>query len=228
MKNCIRRFPVLFIAITVLVPSVKADEPGIQVAARRPFGQFDKATDIGPVRKSGSTVFDPDRQTYELAGAGTNMWADKDECHMVWKKLDGDFVLEAQVKLQGDGVDPHRKLGWIIRKSLDADSAYADVAVHGDGLTSLQYRRSSGAKTEEVKSTVKAPDLIRLSRTGTKIQMAAATSGTSFQTSEGIDLDLGNQVYVGLFICSHNADVVEKGIFSKVRITPGTTESSGK
>lgn len=225
MKNCMDRLPALLVAITYLVQTVEADEPGIRVKAQTPFGLFDKATDIGSVRKSGSTVFDPDKQTYELAGAGTNMWADKDECHMVWKKLDGDFVLEAQVKLLGNGVDPHRKLGWIIRKSLDADSAYADVAVHGDGLTSLQFRRSNGAKTEEVKSNVKAPDVIRLSRTGTKIVMAVARSGAQFQTSEGIDLDLGNEVYVGLFICSHNADVVEKGIFSKVRITKA--DSSG-
>ena len=32
-----------------------------------------------------------------------------------------------------------------MRTSLDADSPYADAAVHGDGLTSLQFRRTKGA-----------------------------------------------------------------------------------
>jgi hypothetical protein len=147
------------------------------------------------------------------------MWADKDECHIVWTRLAGDFTLDAQVKFVGDGGDPHRKLGWIIRRSLDTGSAYADVAVHGDGLTSLQYRRSEGGKTEQVQSAVKEPDLVRLSRKGTKFVMSVAKAGNELTPSNGIDLDLGNEVYVGLFICSHNPDVVEKGVFSKVRIT---------
>ena len=34
--------------------------------------------------------------------------------------------------------------------TLDADSRYADIAVHGDGLTSLQYRMVKGGVTEEL------------------------------------------------------------------------------
>ena len=39
--------------------------------------------------------------------------------------------LDAHVKLFGVGVDPHRKLGLVIRKSLVTDSTYADSAIHG-------------------------------------------------------------------------------------------------
>ena len=34
----------------------------------------------------------------------------------------------------------------MIRQSLDADSAYVDVALHGDGLTSLQFRDAQGSR----------------------------------------------------------------------------------
>jgi TolB protein len=146
-------------------------------------------------------------------------WAAKDEFHIAWKKLRGDFLLDANVRLLGDGVDPHRKLGWIVRKSLETDSAYADVAVHGDGLTSLQFRREKGGQTEQVQSPVKGPDVVRLSRIGTRISMSVAHTGEPLQSVEGIDLELGDEVYVGLFVCSHNADVLEKGEFSNVRIT---------
>ena len=189
------------------------------VALLRPMGEFEKASDVGGVRKPGSASFDSATQSYAIAGSGTNMWANKDEFHMVWKKLKGDFILDAQMKFIGQGVDPHRKLGWIIRKSLDADSAYADSAVHGDGLTSLQFRRAQGGITEQVQSTVKGPDIVQLARSGTKISMAVAHAGDALQNVEGIDLDLGDEVYVGLYVCSHNPDVLEKGVFSNVRIT---------
>ncbi len=189
------------------------------VAVLSPIGEFEKASDVGGVRKPGSASFDTATQSYEIAGSGTNMWASKDEFHMVWKKLKGDFVLDAQMKLIGEGVDPHRKLGWIIRRSLDTDSAYADSAVHGDGLTSLQFRRAQGGITEQVQSTVKGPNVVQLARMGTKISMAVADASEALQSVEGIDLDLGDEVYVGLYVCSHNPDVLEKGMFSNVRIT---------
>ena len=46
----------------------------------------------------------------------------------------------------------------MIRQSLDADSAYVDVALHGDGLTSLQFRDAKGAATHEVQANVAAPE----------------------------------------------------------------------
>lgn len=189
------------------------------VALITPIGEFESASDVGAVSKPGSASFDSDTQSYEIVGSGTNMWANKDHFHMVWKKLKGDFILDSHVKLFGVGVDPHRKLGWIIRKTLDTDSAYADSAVHGDGLTSLQFRRVQGGITEQVQSNVKAPDVVQLSRKGTKISMAVAHSGDALESVEGIDLDLGDEVYVGLYVCSHNPDVLEKGVFSNVRIT---------
>jgi Tol biopolymer transport system component len=48
--------------------------------------------------------------------------------------------------------------------------------------------------------------------------MSAARFGDVL-TSEEVSLDLGEEVYVGLFVCSHNKDVTEKAVFSNVRIT---------
>jgi hypothetical protein len=42
----------------------------------------------------------------------------------------------------------------MFRQSLDADSVYADVALHASGLTSLQFRDEKGATTSEVESKV--------------------------------------------------------------------------
>jgi hypothetical protein len=52
--------------------------------------------------------------------------------------------LTADIAIPGTGGDAHRKAVLMIRQSLDADSPYADAALHGSGLTSLQSRSDKG------------------------------------------------------------------------------------
>ncbi|MEQ1825862.1 MAG: alpha/beta hydrolase-fold protein [Pirellula sp.] len=184
------------------------------------FGLFESAGDVGAVLHAGTTRFDSQNQTYELTGSGKNMWAKQDEFHIVWKKMKGDFSVSASAKLLGQGVEAHRKLGCMIRSALETDSPYADATVHGDGSAALQYRVSKGADTLQVKSLVKSPDVIQLSRVGNKIAMALGKTGDPLSEPQSIELNLGDEVYVGLFVCSHNADVIEKAIFSNVRVSP--------
>ena len=53
--------------------------------------------------------------------------------------MKGDFILTTRAALIGIGVDPHRKLGWMVRSTLDIDSPHINAAVHGDGLTSCSF-----------------------------------------------------------------------------------------
>ncbi len=183
-----------------------------------PIGIFDSQTDVGLVRHPGSAVYDQATQQYTLTGSGTNIWGTHDEFHFVWKKIKGDFILRANAQLLGKGVEDHRKIGWMVRASLDTGSKHVNAVVHGDGLTSLQFRRAQGGTTEEIKSTLTHADVIQLERKGNTYTMSVARKGETFVTEKIEDLDLGEDVYVGMFICSHNADVTEKGMFSNVRI----------
>ncbi len=108
------------------------------------FGIFEGNSDIGAVKHAGSVEFDPASNAYTVSGGGTNMWFNNDELHYVWKKMSGDVSIAADIKWIGEGVDPHRKACLIIRQNLDPGSPYADAAVHGDGLTSIQYREFKG------------------------------------------------------------------------------------
>ncbi len=183
------------------------------------LGHFKSHGDIGPVKHPGAMEYDPKTQSYTVSGSGTNMWFDKDEFHFVWKKMSGDFILSANAQLLGKGVDPHRKLGWMVRTALTQDSPYVDVAVHGDGLTSMQFRRNPGADTEEVASGVSNPNVLQLERRGGKFIMSVAKQGDELVSAELAGLDLPDEVYVGLFVCAHNADELEKGRFTNVRLT---------
>jgi hypothetical protein len=81
----------------------------------------------------------------------------RDAFHFAWKKASGDLALAADVAFLGAGKDPHRKACLMIRQSLDADSAYVDVALHGDGLTSLQFREAKGAPRTRCRRTSRPP-----------------------------------------------------------------------
>ncbi|MGZ8557531.1 MAG: TolB family protein, partial [Chitinophagaceae bacterium] len=56
-------------------------------------------------------------------------------------------------------------------------------------------------------------------RKGKQYIMRAAKYGETFITDTISNIDLGDEVYVGLFVGSHNSDVIETGVFSNVRIT---------
>src|SRR5258708_7147662 len=129
---------------------------------QKPLGLFEGQTDVGKVNKSGSGTYDDAIDEYTVAGSGTNMWGDHDEFHFVWKRMRGDFILTARTGFIGKGVEAHRKMGWIVRPGLETDSAQVSAVVHGDGLTSLQFRRTKGTVTEEIRSNVTAPDVVQL------------------------------------------------------------------
>ena len=104
------------------------------------LGIFSNQADIGKVGIAGSASFDPAKGEYLIAGGGENMWFINDAFHFVWKKMSGDFTLTADVKFVGTNGNPHRKACVLVRQTLEPGSVYADVAVHGSGLTALQYR----------------------------------------------------------------------------------------
>lgn len=190
----------------------------ISVNAQNRIGIFDYTADVGPVKHIGETKYDSTTQIYRLAGSGANIWFDKDEFHYAHKKLNGDFILRTRAKFLGEGVDPHRKLGWMVRTSIDTSAAMICATVHGDGLTAIQYRKKAGTNIEEVVSPVNMPDVIQLERRGSTFLLSVAKFGEPFWTVEIPHIEFPQELLAGLFICSHNVDVVEQAEFENVRI----------
>ncbi|MDQ3277391.1 MAG: biopolymer transporter TolR, partial [Bacteroidota bacterium] len=154
-----------------------------------------------------------------------NIWGTADGFHFAWRKLKGNFILQTRAKFLGKGLDPHRKLGWMIRRTLDSSSATVNAAVHGSGLASLQYRKRDGEELAETKFQLQAPDVIQLERRGTKFLMSVARFGEPYTVQEIADIEVGDSVFVGLYVCSHNNGVVEKAVFNNVRIVVPAKEN---
>jgi Tol biopolymer transport system component len=195
----------------------------VSFAGSGPIGIFDDQADIGKPKHPGSAVFDDGTQTYNLKGSGYNIWFERDEFHYAYKKITGDFILTANFAFVGKGVDPHRKIGWMVRESLDDNSAHYSAVLHGDGLTVMQWRPIKGAFMRDPQDELFAPkpgyQIVQLERQGDNMILRAAHEGEPLQViGSTVAADLPDEIFAGIFINSHNADVTEEARIWNVRI----------
>ena len=192
-------------------------------------GQFEGHSDIGQVLHAGSAQYDAAKKTYTIAASGENMWLGKDAFHFAWKAIRGDIALTADISFVGKGVNEHRKAVLMLRQSLDADSPYADVALHGSGLTSLQYREEKGVATHEIQANVSAPKRLRIVKHGAYFSMWLADENGKFQLASGSTrIALKEPFYVGIGVCSHDDKVIEKAVFSNVDLKTEPARAAGE
>jgi TolB protein len=195
--------------------------------AAEAIGIFEGHGDVGTVRHPGSITFDAAARSYLVAGGGINMWAARDAFHYAWKKASGDLALTADVAFPAAGTEPHRKACLLIRQSLDADSAYVDAALHGDGLTSLQFRDAKGAATHEVQANVAAPKRLRIEKKGRYVRMYLASGGDLEFSGAAVRIAFEEPFYVGIGVCAHNDAVTEKAVFANLELTTALPAPSG-
>jgi hypothetical protein len=183
------------------------------------LGAFTDHGDVGSVSKPGTAVYDAAAGTYTIGAAGANMWAKADAMQFVWKKKSGDFSIAADIAFIGTSTQPHRKACLVIRQNLDPGSPYVDVAQHGSGLTSIQFRDTADGMTKEIECMDDGPSRVRLDRIGDEIYLSVgyaggkpAPSGASFR------LHMTDPVYVGLAVCAHDDNAFETAVFSNVEI----------
>ncbi len=212
MRSCLVRFLACF-AVTAAFALAHAG------AQARKIGIFDGQQDVGTVLHAGSAAYGPAQKTYTVTGSGENMWFASDDFHFVWKKVSGDVALSADITIAGSTGDAHRKGLLVIRKTLDKDSISADVAVHGDGLTSLQFRDAKGGDMREVQTNVSAPKRVRIEKRGDFIYaFVPGEDGRLHPSGASTRLPVSGTFYIGIGVCAHNKDAVQKVVFSNVKL----------
>ena len=193
------------------------------LAQTRSLEVFENHADIGNPKKAGSAQYDQATQTYTLTGAGYNIWFERDEFQFLYKQLTGDFILTANFAFEGEGVNAHRKIGWMVRESLDDNASHISAVAHGDGLTVLQWRVLRGAFMRDPEDEIFAPksnySIIQVERSGKTITMRAAQVGEPLQTIGSHAMEnMPDEIFAGLFICSHDEEVVETAKVWNVRV----------
>ena len=200
----------LFISVSAfLIPKSETQDDGDGGG-----GIFKRSSNIGGMKLLGTVNFDGTTQVYTLTGGGMNVWGSLDQHFYLWNTITGDFSLTTKVAFEG--VNPaHRKVGIMVREELTGNAKCVHVDYHGDLRTSLQYRSETGGQTREIVAPEDG-NYMTLERVGNKFFMRSATGIKPTAITAEVEMDLPATVYVGLFICSHEADILEKGYFSNV------------
>src|SRR5256885_12414655 len=181
-----RKWPLVLALGFLSIPFSRAQSVGI----------FTEHVDVGTVLHSGSATYDSSKNAYTLIGSGENMWATADAFQFAWKKISGDMEISADISFLNSGGNEHKKAVLMLRQSLDADSVYADVALHGNGLTSLQFRDEKGGITSEVESKISAPARLRITRIGKYVYISLARQGSDVHFAGGsVRVPLDGEIY---------------------------------
>ena len=184
-----------------------------------PIGIFEDAADVGKIDLKGSSEFLAGKDQYRITGSGKNIWFAEDAFQFLHKRISGDLAFSMDVAWEGEGKEPHRKACAMVRQSLDEDSPYVDVAVHGDGLIELQYRMTKGAATLAARTPVLAPATVKLERDGNVFTVSASKSGGPFQPVGAVSVAMPDPVFVGIGVSAHNSANLETALISNVSLT---------
>jgi hypothetical protein len=183
------------------------------------LGLFTDHGDVGTSSRPGTAAFDPVRGAYTIGSSGANMWFKADAMHYVWRRATGDLSIAADISFEGTSAQGHRKACLVIRQDLSPGSAYVDVAQHGDGLTSLQFRQERDGVTAEIQSNVPAPKRVRLDKIGDVVYLSVAgPDGVLRPSGASIRLRLGDPFYVGIAVSAHDDTAFETAVFSRVEV----------
>jgi TolB protein len=187
-------------------------------AAAEPVGQFSDHADIGEVALPGDV--DVTEGTYRITGGGANIWGEADAFHYAWTQRSGDLHIAADISFEGEGGDPHRKAGVMIRQNATAGSPYADAMVHGDGLVSLQYREVQDGPTRQIVSAETHSSRVRLEREGDFVYFSVAgKDGVLRHAGGSFRIALQAQYMVGLAVSAHDNARRETATFRNVELT---------
>jgi hypothetical protein len=190
--------------------------PPIAVQAiSSPLGDFQDQTNISSL--PGSCEFSAPDHTYTVTCSGVDIFGKNDSFHFVWREWSGDLTMKADISFSGSSKQINRKGCLMVRESLARDSAYVDVAVHGNGLISLQWRPKTGALTVQTPALIKAPATVQLQRRGNEFTLVIVKNGKPSETIK-TTVEMKDPVDAGLAGCSHDPKVTETILFSEARL----------
>lgn len=205
-----RQFLMVWLLVTFTITTI---------AQQVSLGIFDGYAEMPLSSQPNPVVYDSNAQVYQFNASCSYLPDNKRHSHFIWKRMTGNFILYTRTKFNGTTIPPKLRAGWMIRSNLEEGSPFINAGVDTKGLVSLQVRRSTKDSTEMIPSKLSNADVIQLERRDTVFIMSVARYGEPFVKKQVTDIDMDDEVYVGLFISSENKQKQENGIFRDTRIT---------
>jgi len=161
--------------------------------------------------------------TFTISAAGTDIWDTADEFRFAYKQLSGAGSIVAQV-LSVQNTDGMAKVGVMIRESLDPGSKHAFVCITpGNGVVAQARVTTDTNSASNNQTGITAPHWVKLERDAAGTFTAShSADGITWQPVEGDSprlISMSQNVYIGLAMTSHNANITGTAEFANVQTT---------
>ena len=190
----------------------------LQSSQLLPEGQ--QNTDIGAPALQGSATYASD--SYTIKAGGVDIWDTADQFHFVYQPMSGSGEVIARLVSLGD-TDEWAKAGVMIRESLSAQSRHAMVAITPGQGYAFQRRADPAAESLHTGGgTGAAPGWVRLVRTGDLFEAYRSADGTTWTRIGSDTIAMGETVYAGLAVTSHNTTAATTALIDNFRVATQT------
>lgn len=172
------------------------------------------SVDVGSVRHSGEVEYS--RGAFHVRATGTNILAESDSFHFVFKKITGPSELMARVT-QVQLTDPWARAGLMMRESLAADSRNVFLAASAGRGGVFQWRERLAESTTMRPARGLAPGhWLKLRRDGDVFTAMKSINGRQWTTVERLSMRATRELYVGLAVVGVREEKLNHSVFQDV------------
>lgn len=173
--------------------------------------------DVGSVSVTGSESYADG--VYALTGSGGGIWSTGDGFHYVYQTANGDCDIRARFNgIDGDALS---RAGVMIRETLDSGSEQASLLVTAGGSALFERRTATGGTTSVTTATAPTGAFwIRVQRSGKKFMASVSSNGTTWTTIGTANINMGQNVHIGLAVSSHNDGTTSTATLDDVTAVP--------
>ncbi len=159
--------------------------------------------------------------SFTVNGSGADIEGTSDQFHFVYQPAFGDLTVYARVA-SIQNTDPWAKAGVMIRETLNAGSTHAMMVLTPSNGLAFQRRVTTGGPTANSSgATVAAPYWVKVVRSGVTFSGYSSSDGTNW-TLVGTDtIAMGQSLFVGLPLTSHNNTMLCTALLDNVTIVGG-------
>ena len=182
------------------------------------LGIFTTSLDIGPVGAAGCGLHF--NGAYLVDGAGTGVDGSADEYHFLSKSHVGDGEIVALVEAV-EAVDAGAQGGVMFRASNTSQARMAFLEQRPDRQVTFSWRSATGGVLQRLSLTggTAQPKYIRLTRDVNSFSAyysSVSKEGPWVQIGDAVDIEMPEDILVGLGVSSNRDDVAARGTFKDV------------
>ncbi len=175
--------------------------------------------DVGNPALAGSVSYDPVADAWTIRGDGSDIWGSSDQFQFVFRPLAGDgsgIVRIASMNVTNEWA----KVGVMIRETLAGNSKHMMVSMTGTHGAQTVWRQDTGGESQSVELPgVTLPLYVKIERVGNTISTSTTWDPAFWIPQKTLDIPMNANVYIGMFVCSHDTSRLCTTVFDKVTLT---------